>query len=622
MESQGGSAWHTASTHGQISTALLTPPLPDLPNRSAFSATTTRTLADLAQTKPPANRTTSAAGSASYQPHARKASRSQTSADPSSAQVEHSETSNSSEANQGWEMQKKQGPAAIAGIVGGWFSSAVARSRETPKVVNAGAEADSDDETKPSPAQTGRVEGDLLGAQNGGASGPSTSSPDTSSTSAAPTKAQNSVTGKFWGRWGKSAQESKQPNAGAAGNALDSVTGADLDALGAEASQKAGTSGPYSAPLWSDASETSTPRLSQRPPHARISSTSRGSFSNRTKPGLHQTTFGSKGNGPIEGDPFDFSEFEVPTSSANFSGGRPSSTYNEASHGVSSLARIAPGALAPPPSVGPRSDQWSSPPPSGTSATGLMARSQSLSAAGQSGRYGGYGRGGPSTKGDTFDTGFWEGQAKEDDIDAIGHDYREDPGDQDVFPEEWGSNSNEGAFVDQPPLPPSKPQRSSPLAGRATSPPQILQRKEASQGSAVGETRRSFSPASLGTITLNRSASTSSNRTATPPILPPPASGSSNRRTSVLPPPPGPSRARPISMQSSGNSSTSGGRHGLAPSLSAFSPPPGQQTARSPITAPSGGSPQLNAPGVANKAPALSQGQGMTNDDLAFFEGL
>lgn len=469
----------------------------------------------------------------------------------------------------GWQMAKPSATKVLAGKFSGWVSNAVARGREGPTVESAAdGEGDSGDESN--------QKDDVLGGSAMSAA-PSSKGPSQNilDEPAQPSEGTNDAAGSnsqggFWSRWRRGANtatdsQSQQPPA----NTIDSD---GLDWLSSQSAPAA-------------ASSSSQSRSS--------SSGGDGGGKYRDKHGQGSSmpppaTFGKPA--PTN-DPFDFSMFEAPL------GGTRQS--------------IAPSSTA--------------------------ARAKSLAQ--------------PPRRETGPPQAFLSGRAEEtEDFDSIGYDYRDGDGDDsDLRAAESDLRGmgdldwmDSGRYTDR--LTPKKPMsrqqnRAAPAQAPVNaSPPPAMH----SYRSSAEETRRPFSP-SLGTITLNRSGSTTSSTASRNRMSGTASSSARGSATSFqLPPPPSSSSSsspsfpsqRPQQKQQpnalfdfSSSSSPAPPKQatGTAPRSSPlFPPPPGYSVSRhSPMSSPgmqTSQSQQLEQ--QKRKQAAISQGQTMTQDDLAFFEGL
>lgn len=193
-----------------------------------------------------------------------------------------------------------------------------------------------------------------------------------------------------------------------------------------------------------------------------------------------------------------------------------------------------------------------------------------------------------------------DGRADEDDIEAVGRDYRDDDDEEEEEYEGSIFDQRNQRFSDKSTLPelPSRSTMSQPALPHKSHPSTNVPK---SSTSSLDAPLRSLSSNSLGTITLKRSSSSASSRATRSTLLPSPASGGETRKTAPLlpPPPPGPASSRTRSPLS----------------------PPRPPTSLHPQTDASQLGVLPSSSGPQRQGPALSQGQGMTEDDLAFFEG-
>ncbi|CAO1637181.1 unnamed protein product [Jaminaea pallidilutea] len=475
----------------------------------------------------------------------------------------------------GWQMAKPSATKVLAGRFSGWVSNAVARGREGPTVESAAdVDGDSGDESN----QKDDVFGGSTMSAASSSKGPSQNILDEPAQASGGTNdaAGTSSQGGFWSRWRRGPNsatdsQSQQPPA----NTIDS------DGLDWLSSQSAPAAASSSSQMRSSSSGGG----------------GGGKYSDDHGQGSSMPPQATFGRPAPTNDPFDFSMFEAPLGGTKQSAA-PSSTAARAK-----LLTQPPRRETGPPQA------------------------------------------------------FLSGRAEEtEDFDSIGYDYRDGDGDDsDLRAAESDLRGmgdldwmDSGRYTDR--LTPKKPMsRQQNRAAHApapanASPPPAMQ----SFRSSAEETKRPFSP-SLGTITLNRSGSTTSananrNRmsgttsssargSATPFQLPPPPSSSSSSSPSFLS-----QRTQqkqqpddPFDFSSSSPSSSSSSAPRKQPTATAprsaplFPPPPSGATSsrHSPISSQGMQTSQSQQQDQQKRRQAaISQGQKMTQDDLAFFEGL
>lgn len=498
---------------------------------------------------------------------------------PSQAKESSNQTSvNASvpDSGEGWQMEKPTGASALAGKVGGWISGAVARRKADigPPVVSAEDHDASDEE--PSEAPTNILDVDSL------TEAPAQPKSDQQSNS------QAANTG-FWGRWRKqpaNSEQSKQQQQSEA-QTKSSSSAIDNDSLD-----------------WLSA-QTAAPASSrpQQQPSQSSSSLFFGLGRRGQQPAREQPTGATLDS---NSNVLDFDIFE------NAAG--PSSTSKRTPQKESSLtqstrnrAQTAQRPTAPNlfqdestedtlAMFDTLSIQHSRRQPQTGPHAGQMPRSMQQQ---------------PPRPATLRPADFVDGRADEDDLEAVGFDYRDDEADDEAPTGTSASQWPHEPFSDKP-MPPA-PFHPSPSnasqAGAGTNPTRYDRSQPSKSTASLDEPRRSFSPNSLGQIHLNRTSSTTAGVGGTSPLVRASSNGSTwsgrnpggaANRTSLLPPPPS-SRQRTT----------------IGPAPTSINPPPLHNHSQTQLSRP----PQ-HALNTQTQRQALSQGQGMTSDDLAFFEGL
>ncbi|CAO1623960.1 unnamed protein product [Parajaminaea phylloscopi] len=437
------------------------------------------------------------------------------------------------DAGEGWQMEKPKGAAALAGKVGGWISGAVTsriRSDAAPPVVHA---TDGDDslpaESFGQPVDVGVLD--------------DTAKVDSPAVAAAvessPTKPASGPSG-FWGRWRKQ-QPSELPQKQATGTeppvSGPSAPSFDDDSLDWLTSQTRVPGNPGRPPQQA--------QLQFAPPMRTLNSSSRSEV-------LDSTSGRSS--------PFDFDVFESSRSAS-----RPSAASTQLARGSRTSA---------PNSTAVRAESQD---PFAMFDSLHISHGSAASGSKLSGTLGGR----PQMSAmSSRPVDLLDGRADDNDLEAVGYDYRD------------MEDDDEEATVQSTAWQAEKPTPLAPSKGVA---PRWLGQASANTSNhsadSLSEPRRSFSPTSLGSISLKRASSSASSSMAAS------SAAGAGKRGSLLPPPPstrtrtipGPAIANPTKPQ-----------------------PPPQRPASHLST-------QHSRPS-AN--PTLSEGRGMTSDDLAFFENL